>query len=96
MVSLPNLIEAQVASYEWFMKEGLRELLDEVNPINDFTGKDLELSFGDYYLDETKYDEKTSKSKNISFEAPLRSKVKLLNKQTGEVKEQEVYLGDIP
>jgi DNA-directed RNA polymerase subunit beta len=96
MVSLPNLIEAQVASYEWFMKEGLRELLDEVNPIKDFTGKDLELSFGEYYLDEPKYDEKTSKSKNISFEAPLRSKVKLLNKQTGEVKEQEVYLGDIP
>ena len=74
----------------------MRELLDEVNPIKDFTGKDLELSFGEYYLDEPKYDEKTSKSKNISFEAPLRSKVKLLNKQTGEVKEQEVYLGDIP
>ena len=96
MVSLPNLIEAQMASYDWFMKEGLRELLDEVNPIKDFTGKDLELSFGDYYLDEPKYDEKTSKSKNISFEAPLRSAVKLLNKQTGEVKEQEVYLGDMP
>ncbi len=96
MVSLPNLIEAQVASYEWFLKEGLRELLDEVNPIKDFTGKDLELEFGDYYFDEPKYDEKTSKAKNISFEAPLRSKVKLLNKHTGEVKEQEVYLGDVP
>jgi len=96
MVSLPNLIEGQVASYDWFLKDGLRELLDEVNPISDFTGKDLELSFGEYYLDEPKYDEKTSKSKNISFEAPLRSKVNLLNKQTGEVKEQEVYLGDIP
>ena len=96
MVSLPNLIEAQTNSYDWFLKDGLRELLDEVNPIKDFTGKDLELSFGDYYLDEPKYDEKTSKSKNISFEAPLRSKVSLLNKQTGEVKEQEVYLGDLP
>jgi len=96
MVSLPNLIEAQTNSYDWFLKEGLRELLDEVNPIKDFTGKDLELSFGDYYLDEPKYDEKTSKSKNISYEAPLRSKVSLLNKQTGEVKEQEVYLGDLP
>ena len=80
MVSLPNLIEAQTNSYDWFLKEGLRELLDEINPIKDFTGKDLELSFGDYYLDEPKYDEKTSKSKNISFEAPLRSKVNLLNK----------------
>jgi len=96
MVSLPNLIEAQVSSYKWFLKEGLRELFDEVNPVKDFTGKDLELTFGDYYLDEPKYDEKTSKAKNISYEAPLRSKVKLLNKQTGEVKEQEVYLGDIP
>ena len=96
MVSLPNLIESQVASYQWFLEIGLRELLDEVNPIKDFTGKDLELSFGEYYLDEPKYDERTSKSKNISFEAPLRSKVKLLNKQTGEVKEQEVYLGDLP
>jgi len=96
MVSLPNLIEAQTTSYQWFVKEGLKELLDEVNPIKDFTGKDLELTFGEYYLDEPKYDEKTSKAKNISFEAPLRSKVKLLNKQTGEVKEQEVYLGDMP
>lgn len=96
MVSLPNLIEAQTNSYQWFLREGLRELLDEINPIKDFTGKDLELSFGEYYLDESKYDEKTSKSKNISFEAPLRSKVSLLNKQTGEVKEQEVYLGDLP
>lgn len=96
MVSLPNLIEAQTTSYQWFIKEGLKELLDEVNPIKDFTGKDLELNFGEYYLDEPKYDEKTSKAKNISYEAPLRSKVKLLNKQTGEVKEQEVYLGDMP
>lgn len=96
MVSLPNLIETQTISYDWFLKDGLRELLDEVNPISDFTGKDLELSFGDYYLDEPKYDEKTSKEKNISYEAPLRSIVKLLNKQTGEIKDQEVYLGDLP
>ncbi|MDD3486881.1 MAG: DNA-directed RNA polymerase subunit beta [Candidatus Moranbacteria bacterium] len=96
MVSLPNLIETQTMSYDWFLAEGMRELLDEVNPIEDFTGKDLELSFGKYYLDEPKYDEKTSKEKNISFEAPLRCAVSLLNKQTGEVKEQEVYLGDLP
>ena len=96
MVSLPNLIETQTVAYDWFLKDGLRELLDEVNPISDFTGKDLELSFGDYYLDEPKYDEKTSKEKNISYEAPLRSVVKLLNKQTGEIKDQEVYLGDLP
>ncbi|MFA5872257.1 MAG: DNA-directed RNA polymerase subunit beta [Parcubacteria group bacterium] len=96
MVSLPNLIETQTISYEWFIREGLKEILDEISPVKDFTGKDLELSFGDYYLDEPKYDEKTAKSKNISYEAPLRAKTKLLNKQTGEVKEQEVYLGDLP
>ncbi len=96
MVSLPNLIETQTISYNWFLKEGLRELLDEINPVSDFTGKDLDLTFGEYYLDEPKYDERTSKSKNMSFEAPLRCAVKLLNKQTGEIKEQEVYLGDLP
>ena len=96
MVSLPNLIETQTASFNWFLQEGLKELFDEVNPIGDFTGKDLELSFGDYYLDEPKCDERTAKEKNISFEAPIRCQVKLLNKRTGEVKEQEVYLGDMP
>jgi len=83
MVSLPNLIEAQTTSYQWLLRDGLKELFDEVNPVKDFTGKDLELTFGEYYLDEPKYDEKTSKAKNISYEAPLRSKAKLLNKQTG-------------
>ncbi|MFA6285682.1 MAG: DNA-directed RNA polymerase subunit beta, partial [Parcubacteria group bacterium] len=96
MVSLPNLIETQTVSYDWLLKDGLKELFEEVNPISDFTGKDLELTFGEYYLDEPKYDEKISKEKNISYEAPLRSAVKLLNKQTGEIKEQEVYLGDLP
>lgn len=96
MVSLPNLIEAQIDSYQWFLNKGLRELLDEVNPINDFTGKDLELSLTDYYLDEPKYDELTAKGKNISYEAPLRAKARLVIKKTGEVKEQEIYLGDFP
>jgi len=96
MVSLPNLIEAQIDSYNWVLEKGLRELFDEVNPIGDFTGKDLELSFVDYYLDEPKYDELTAKGKNISYEAPLRAKTRLVNKKTGEVKEQEIYLGDFP
>lgn len=96
MVSLPNLIEAQVDSYNWFLEKGLKELLDEVNPIKDFTGKDLELKIVDYYLDEPKYDELTAKGKNISYEAPLRAKAQLTIKQTGEVKEQEIYLGDFP
>lgn len=96
MVSLPNLIEAQIDSNNWFLEKGLRELFDEVNPINDFTGKDLELSLVDYYLDEPKYDEITARNKNISYEAPLRAKARLLIKKTGEVKEQEIYLGDFP
>lgn len=96
MVSLPNLIEAQKNSYEWFLKKGFKELLDEVNPIKDFTGKDLELTISNYYLDEPKYDEVTANNKNISFEAPLRAKAKLVIKATGEIKEQEIYLGDFP
>jgi DNA-directed RNA polymerase subunit beta len=96
VVSLPNLIEAQIDSYQWFLKEGFKELLDEVNPISDFTGKDLELTLADYYLDEPKYDEVTAKNKNISYEAPLRAKARLIIKKTGEIKEQEIYLGDFP
>jgi len=95
-VSLPNLIESQINSYDWFLEKGLREILDEISPIEDFTEKDLELSFGGYYLDEPKYDEITVKEKNISYEAPLRCKIQLLIKKTGEIKEQEIYLGDFP
>ena len=96
MVSLPNLIEAQSDAYQWFLEKGLRELFDEINPINDFTGKDLELSLTDYYLDEPKTDELTAKNKNVSYEAPLRAKARLVIKKTGEIKEQEIYLGDFP
>ncbi|TAK96193.1 DNA-directed RNA polymerase subunit beta [Patescibacteria group bacterium] len=96
VVSLPNLIEGQTNSYRWLLDKGFQELLDEVNPIQDFTGKDMELSLHDYYLDEPKYDELTSKAKNISYEAPLRAKAKLIIKRTGEVKDQEIYLGDLP
>ncbi len=96
MVSLPDLIEVQTDSYKWFWDKGLKELFAEINPITDFTGKDLELTIGDYYLDEPKYSALTAKNKNISYEAPLRAKATLLMKQTGEVKEQEIYLGDFP
>ncbi len=96
VVSLPALIENQIASNKWFLKEGLQELFNEVNPIKDSTGKDFELSISDCYLDEPKYDEITAKNKNISYEAPLRAKASLLIKKTGEIKEQEVYLGDFP
>lgn len=96
MVSLPDLIESQTLSFQWFLDYGLKELFDEINPITDFTDKDLELTLSDYYLDKPKFDELTSKNKNLSYEAPLRAKATLTIKKTGEVKEQEVYLGDFP
>lgn len=95
-IKLPLLIEAQLNSYSWFFKEGLKELFEEISPIKDFIGRDLELSFGKYYLDEPKFGEVVAKKKNITFEAPLRAQTRLINKRTGEIKEQEVYLGDFP
>ncbi|HLD22010.1 MAG TPA: DNA-directed RNA polymerase subunit beta, partial [Patescibacteria group bacterium] len=93
---LPNLIEVEKTSYDWFLQEGLKELFDEISPIEDFTGRDLELHFTDYYLDEPRFDEVTAKDKNLTFEAALRVQTKLVNKRSNEVKEQEVFLGDFP
>jgi DNA-directed RNA polymerase subunit beta len=95
-MDLPDLIEVQKASYDWFLGPGLRELFDEISPVRDFIGRDLELSFGDFYVDEPKFDEATSRVKNVTFEAPLRVKAKLRNLRTAEEKEQEIYLGDLP
>jgi DNA-directed RNA polymerase subunit beta len=93
---LPDLIEIQKRSYEWFFDKGLKELFNEVSPIRDWVGRDLELYFVDYYLDEPKFGEVHAKARNTTFEAPLRVLTKLVNKRTGEVKEQEIYLGEIP
>jgi len=93
---MPNLVEIQTKSYEWFFKEGLRELLDEISPVDDFTNELYSLKFGDYYLDKPRIDEKTAREKNLTYKAPLRVKVSLLNKQTKEIKEGEVFLGDFP
>ncbi len=95
-VALPDLVEVQRTSYDWFFKEGLKELFDEISPIRDFIGRDLELYFLDYTLDEPKFDEVTARAKNTSFEAALRVRVRLINKRTGEIKEQQVYFGDFP
>ncbi len=96
MVSLPDLVESQTKSYDWFLEKGLREIIEEIFPITDFTGEELELSLGDYYLDEAKYSEAVSKKKNVSYEAPLRINATLLFKKTGEVREQEIFLTDLP
>ncbi|WP_371826362.1 DNA-directed RNA polymerase subunit beta [Alicyclobacillus fastidiosus] len=95
VLELPNLIEIQQKSYEWFLREGLREMFTDISPIQDFTGN-LVLEFIDYSLGEPKYDVEESKERDVTYAAPLRVKVRLLNKETGEVKEQEVFLGDFP
>lgn len=92
----PSFIEIQTASYEWFFKTGLKELLSEISPIEDFTGKYLSLSFGEYSLEEPRCTPEEAMEKNLTYEAPLKCKASLLNKQTKEVKEQEVFLGDFP
>ncbi|MBX4191225.1 MAG: DNA-directed RNA polymerase subunit beta [Candidatus Doudnabacteria bacterium] len=96
VMSMPNLIEAQLRSYKWFWEKGLKELFAEINSIKDFTGKNLELFFGEYFLDKPKYDEKTAKERNTTYEAPLYVSVKLVNKVTNKTKTQDVYLGDFP
>ena len=93
---LPDLIEIQKRSYDWFLKNGLVDLFDEISPIIDFTGRDLELYFEDYYLDEPKFNEAESKSKNVTYEAPLRVNVRLANKRDGRTATSEVFLGDFP
>ncbi len=93
---LPNLLEVQINSYKWFLQKGLAEIFQEVSPIEDYTGSNLQLSFGDYYFDEPKYSQDQSREHLTSYEAPLRIKARLKNKHTNEIKEQEIYLGDFP
>src|SRR3989344_5830801 len=96
VVDLPNLIEIQTKSYAWFFEKGLEELFQEISPIKDFTGKNLELHFGQYFLDKPKYSELLAKERNATFEAPLYVQVKLVNKPKNKTKTQDVYLGDFP
>ncbi len=91
-----NWLDIQINSYKWFLEKGLRELFDEVSPIKDHSGNELELSFLDYKFDEPKYTESQSMEKDLTYEAPLRANVKLANKLTKDSRVQEVYLGDFP
>ncbi|KJF25427.1 DNA-directed RNA polymerase subunit beta [Clostridium aceticum] len=96
VVDMPNLIELQKESYQWFLDEGLKEVFNDISPIEDYTGN-LILEFVDYSLDENiKYDVEESKERDVTYAAPLKVKVRLINKETGEVKEQEVFMGDFP
>lgn len=93
---LPNLVDHQNRSFQWFIDEGLGELLAEISPIDDYTGGKLSLKFKDYRFGDPKLTEAEARENNVSYEAPLMANVELTNKVTGEVKEQEIYLGDYP
>ncbi|HEY4600426.1 MAG TPA: DNA-directed RNA polymerase subunit beta [Cerasibacillus sp.] len=95
VLELPNLIEIQTASYQWFLEEGMREMFQDISPIEDFTGN-LSLEFVDYSMGDPKYPVEESKERDVTYDAPLRVKVRLINNETGEVKEQEVFMGDFP
>ncbi len=95
VLDIPDLIEVQRNSYRWFLREGLDELFADINPIKDFTGN-LVLEFVDHALGEPKYGVQECKERDVTFAAPLRVRVRLINQETGEVKEQEVYMGDFP
>ena len=96
VLDIPNLIEVQKESYNWFLAEGLREVFDDISPITDYS-ENLVLEFVDYRLDDTpKYSEEDSKERDMTYAAPLRVKIRLINRETGEVKEQEVFMGDFP
>ena len=96
VLDMPDLIEVQKKSYEWFVKEGLKEVLEDVSPITDHTGT-LKMEFVDYSFDsKTKFSEAECKERDVNYAAPLRVLVRLINTTTGEISEKEIYMGDFP
>ncbi len=95
VLDMPHLLDIQRNSYEWFLKEGLQEIFHDISPIQDFTGN-LVLSFEAFNLGEAKYDVDECKERDVTHSAPLRVNVRLINRETGEIKEQEVFMGDFP
>src|SRR5665811_680356 len=96
IINLPNLVDHQNKSFQWFVDEGLGELLAEISPIDDYTGTKLSIRFKDYHFEEPKMSEADARENNVSYDAPLKAVIELTNKITGEVKDQEIYLGDYP
>ena len=95
-IEMPNLIKVQRDSYDWFVEEGLGEVLKDISPIEDYSGN-LVLEFFDYYMeDKTKYTQEEAKERDATYSTRLHVKVRLINRETGEIKEQEIYLGDFP
>ena len=96
VAEMPNLIQIQTDSYDWFVREGLREVFEDISPIKDYADN-LALEFIDYSLtDPPKYEQEECKERDVTYAAPLKVKVRLVNKETGEVKDQEVFMGDFP
>ena len=96
VIEAPNLVDHQSSSFAWFVEEGLGELLAEVSPIDDYTGAKLSVRFKDYHFEEPKMTEAQARENNVSYDAPLKATIELTNKVTGQVKDQEIYLGDYP
>src|SRR5256712_5472392 len=94
MLTVGDLIQTQLTSFEWFKREGLKELFDEINPITDYTGKSYELRFVDYSFGEPKFDKEECRARDMTSSAPLRINTRLAIKETGEIKETEVFMGD--
>lgn len=92
---LKDLLEIQKKSYKWFLDTGIKEVFEDLFPVENFSGT-LSLEFGDYHFDEPKYSIKESKDRESTYAAPLRVEVRLFNRETGEVKEQEIFMGDMP
>ncbi|MFN5343163.1 MAG: DNA-directed RNA polymerase subunit beta, partial [Roseiflexaceae bacterium] len=95
-IDVPNLIETQMRSFEWFRTEGLKDLFREISPITDFTGKNLELTFGDFHFGEPRHTEHECRELDLTFSAPLRVNVQLRIFSTGEIKVSDTFLGDFP
>ena len=96
VMQIPNLIQVQRDSFKWFKDEGLKELFAEISPIQDFTGRNLELAFDDYWFDDPKYSELECRERDMTYAAPLRVRARLTIKPTGEIKEQDIFMGDFP
>lgn len=91
-----NLLEVQQESYQWFLNKGIRDALAEISPVDDFTGKNWQLSFGDYRFDKFRYSSSEAMKKGLTYETPLKVQATLINKKTGKKETKEIFLGDIP
>ena len=95
VLELPNLIEIQTKSYQWLLEKGIGEMFKDISPIEDHSGK-LALEFVDYVFQDPKYDVSESRQQDTNFAAPMYVKLRLINNETGEIKDQEVFFGDFP